>query len=142
LRDGDRLRFTSSRAFGPELASAWWLCVDHLRVLDAELAACHDLLLAAGHPPLAVRSVADVADFTRLSESIRCEGWEPIDARVEVSDVVGLVRRLGGRQLYGDAGGVPLRELLANAADAVQARKALEPDQRGLIRIDVGADLE
>lgn len=136
LRDGDQIRFTSSSDFPREQSAAWWMCVDHLRLLDRELAAGNDLLKAAGHAPLAVRSVADIRDLPRLAQAISCKSWEPVDARVEVGDVAGLVRRLGGHQLYGNADGVPLRELIQNSADAILARRALEPGHRGLIRIE------
>ena len=57
---------------------------------------------------------------------MRTEGWDPVDAKLKVSDVTRLVKLLGGAHLYGDDELVPIRELLQNAADAVQARRLIE----------------
>jgi nitrogen fixation/metabolism regulation signal transduction histidine kinase len=53
-----------------------------------------------------------------------------------------LVRRLGGRELYGDDTSVPLRELLQNATDAIRARRMLEArgENWGDVRIRAGRD--
>ena len=112
VREGDQLLFTSTEPFGPELAEAWWTCLDHLRLLDDELAGAAAVLQANGSPPLAARSVVGARDPRQLARSVRVAGWQPLDARVEVSDVARLVRRLEGRALYGTTPYVPLRELL------------------------------
>jgi hypothetical protein len=49
-----------------------------------------------------------------------------VDAKLRVSDVAHLIRLLGGDHLYGDDELVPIRELLQNAADAVQARRLVD----------------
>jgi hypothetical protein len=65
-----------------------------------------------------------------MAEHIRTDGWLPVDARLHVSSVVDLAKRLGGRQLYGNTAAVPLRELLQNAMDSVRARRVLQDDQK------------
>jgi hypothetical protein len=66
-------------------------------------------------------------DFPRsFSKYVRSNGWDPVDARLQVSDLPQLVRLLGGRHLYGDNVKVPVRELIQNAADAVRARQLIE----------------
>jgi hypothetical protein len=137
VRVGDRLRFTSTEPFGVLLADAWWLCADHLRTLDDELAGADAVLQAADLPRLAVRSVEGARDPRELARSVQVDGWQPVDARIGVSDVARLVGRLGGRALYRDAPYVPLRELLQNASDAVQARQALRPGSRGGVNVRV-----
>jgi hypothetical protein len=125
---GQELRFNSIAPFGPDRADAWWLCADALAAVDRELADVASLLEDVGREPMAVRGVIGVRDPERLRETIATEGWEPVDARVRISDVPGLVHRLGGQQLYGDDPVVPLREAIQNATDAVRARAEAEPD--------------
>jgi hypothetical protein len=43
-----------------------------------------------------------------------------------VSNIATLATRLGGRELYGDNDCAPLRELLQNAADAIEARRIIQ----------------
>jgi hypothetical protein len=124
-RKGDRLVFTSS-PFRDDEAPAWWLCADTLRVIDQELRSVDALLTDRGEQRLAVRGVAGAEDPGRLAELLPTDDWIPVDARIRVSDMVNLVRQLGGYQLYGRAPHVPLRELMQNAADAIRARRALE----------------
>jgi hypothetical protein len=124
-REAERLVYSSSR-FPLEEAPAWWLCFDALRMVDRELHAVDSLLADLGRPRLAVHGVAGVEDPLRLVRLIPTEGWLPVDTRVKVSDIPSLLKRLGGEQLYGENPGVPLRELIQNAADAVCARRVLE----------------
>ncbi len=133
----DRLRFTSTEPFGAALADAWWLCADHLRVLDDELAGTDAVLQSAALPRLAVRSVQGARDPRELARFVEVDGWQPVDAQVRVSDVARVVSRIGGRALYGDVPFVPVRELLQNASDAVRARQALRPDSCGSVNVRV-----
>ncbi|HEX5928793.1 MAG TPA: hypothetical protein VFY48_05310 [Solirubrobacterales bacterium] len=139
--NGDRLQFVSSRPFPADQAEAWWLCLDHLRCLDEELSAADSLLQAHELPRLVARSVQGARDPAELARIVRPEGWEPVDARVEVSDVSKLIQRLGGEALYGTVEAVPVRELLQNASDAVRARRALQPGFEGAIEVRVSEDL-
>jgi hypothetical protein len=126
-----RLIFDSTRPFPRTSADAWWLAFDWLRMADNELRAV-DALLGDKRPDrrFAARAIASVDSPTRMAERIRTDGWLPVDARLHVSSVVELARRLGGRQLYGKAAAVPLRELLQNAMDAVRARRLLQDDRK------------
>jgi hypothetical protein len=69
--------------------------------------------------------VAGVNDLEEISRNITTEAWHPIDARLKVTDVVSLVTRLGGKELYGSDPHVAIRELITNAADAVRAKKTM-----------------
>ena len=140
ILDGERLKFVSSRPFSLEHADAWWLGLDHLRCLDEELVATDSLLQAQGLPRMAARSVLGARDPAELARIVKPDDWEPVDARVEVSDVSKLIQRLGGRALYGETAIVPLRELIQNASDAVRARQALQPEFRGAIEARVSED--
>jgi Histidine kinase-, DNA gyrase B-, and HSP90-like ATPase len=125
---GDQLVFTSGTPFTPAAANAWWLCYDALGIADRELRDANALLVARGLPSLLGRSIRGAEAPHRLAELVQVEGWRPVDARIEVSDVARLVARLGGEALYGDSSDfVPLRELIQNAVDAEKARRSLQP---------------
>ncbi len=124
----DRLFYRSREPFPREDREAWWLCFDTLRMIDRELRDV-DSLLADRKVTwrFAARGVLFADDPARLArESIEVEGWEPVDTRIQISGATEIVERLGGRQLYGDDGIIALRELLANASDAVRARRHLD----------------
>lgn len=122
--EDDKLIYSSgSDVFGLDDADAWWLCFDSLRMVQDELRAVDILLADTDRARFQVREVAGVGFPARLKEHVLVEGWEPVDARVTISDVPTLVRTLGGAQLYGDDNSVPLRELMQNACDAIRARR-------------------
>lgn len=137
VAQGDRLRFTSTRPFELARADAWWLCADAMTTVDAKLRSVGRLLEDLGRPAFAMRGVVGAESPERLRQTIPTQEWEPVDARVRVSNVARLLVRLGGRQLYGDDPLVPLREAIQNAADAVRARRYLNSDfRRGSILVE------
>ncbi|MGY2490072.1 HD domain-containing protein [Cupriavidus sp. CP313] len=125
VRD-DALVFTSGQAFSLEEASAWWLCLDTLRMVDAELRAIDSLLADRSMPRFSARRVAGVDHPERLAQYIQTINWHPIHATVHLSDLPNIIRSLGGEELYGHNPAVPLRELIQNAADAIRARRSYE----------------
>jgi hypothetical protein len=122
----DRLVYTTAHPFPPEEAAAWWLCEENLRMVDSELHQVDALLADLRHPRFRVKGVAGIESLDRLKAYVEVSGWLPVDARLHVSNVAELVRRLGGEQLYGDKSYIPLRELIQNASDAIRARQVLE----------------
>lgn len=116
----------SATPFGVADRDAWWLCCDTLRMVDRELQGVDAWLRDKGKNRFAGRGVAGIGSPEALSKYIQTNSWMPLDVRVQVSDVAGLVKRFGGAKLYGEDALVPLRELVANAADAVRARRQLE----------------
>jgi Histidine kinase-, DNA gyrase B-, and HSP90-like ATPase len=141
VEDG-QLVYTAGHLFADRDADAWWLCLEHLRVLDRELREVDALLSDTGRSRFAARGVRGVADPVRFAELVRTDGWLPVDVRVRVGDATSLVRRLGGEHLYGDSPSVAIRELIQNASDAVRARRILEDRESGWgeIRIRTGTD--
>lgn len=125
LLRGDRFVFNGT-PFDSDEAEAWWLCADTLGMVDREFRSVDSLLADRGQPRLAVRGVFGAEDLALLAKFISTRGWSPIDAKVRVSNVVRLVERLGGRELYGSRPEVPLRELIQNGTDAVRARRVLD----------------
>lgn len=70
---------------------------------------------------------------------IPVSGWRPVDTRLRVSDIPKIVQTFGGERLYGGDETVPVRELIQNAIDAIQARRLIEgrgPDW-GMITVEL-----
>lgn len=139
---GNRLLFTSKSPFGIEESDSWWLCYDTLRMIDNELKSVDSLLMDLGKITFKVKGVAYIDSPTRLIESIKVDGWQPVDTTINVSNVPKLVATLGGKELYGNDYRVPLREMIQNASDAIRARRTMDDDDffDGKIRIKIDSD--
>ncbi|MET3485854.1 ATP-binding protein [Methylobacterium sp. 1973] len=125
--DPSALVFTSTKAFSEGDAEAWWIAHDAVVVANNELQSCASLMRDLKKKQFSITRVKDASAPERLASHIRPVGWRPINAVVKVGPTERVVGMLGGSQLYGDDPVVPLRELIQNAADAVRARRALEP---------------
>lgn len=123
--ENEKLTFTASSGFSRNEIGAWWLAYDTLRMVDQELKSADTMLISQGRQPFAVRGVAHIESPSSFAVVAECIDWEPIEARVKVGDVAGLVRRLGGAELYGHDWTVALREIISNGCDAVRAREEL-----------------
>ena len=135
----DAVVFTSGQPFQRSEAEAWWLAYDNLNGVDRELRDVDLLLQSRGREVLKARRVKGAGSPEILSRAVRTRGWRPVDARLQASDVPRIVENLGGSRLYGNDPTVALRELIQNAADAVQARRKLQqrPTDWGQIIVDL-----
>lgn len=124
LKNG-RLVFTAPDGFACDEIGAWWLAYETLSMVDEELRNTDSVLSDNGRSTFSARGVANVESPKAFSNVAPCRDWEPVEAKVQVGDVAGLVRRLGGNELYGENWIVGLREIVTNACDAVKAREAL-----------------
>lgn len=140
----DAVVFTTGRPFGREDAEGWWLAYDTLNAVDRELRDVDLLLQSRGREVLKARRVKGVGSPEILARSVETRGWRPVDARLQVSDVPRIVENLGGSKLYGNDPTVALRELIQNAADAVQARRKYQrrTNDWGLIKVGFRSDAE
>ncbi|GEK04446.1 ATP-binding protein [Streptomyces sp. 1-11] len=120
-----RLVFTAPEGFGADEMSAWWLAYETLSMVDEELRNTDSILSDNGRSTLSARGVANVESPRAFSTVAPCRDWEPVEAKIRVGDVAGLVRRLGGNELYGEDWTIGLREIVMNACDAVKARESL-----------------
>jgi hypothetical protein len=138
----DAVVFTTGQPFGREDAEAWWLAYDTLNAVDRELRDVDLLLQARGREVLKARRVKGAGSPEILARTVQTRGWRPVDARLQVSDVPRIVESLGGLKLYGNDPTVALRELIQNAADAVQARRRYQkrPADWGLIAVGLLAE--
>jgi hypothetical protein len=140
----DKLVFASSSPFPAKDAEAWWLCHDTLKMANDELHKVDSLLQETKRNRFAAHRIAGIDDISDLSRLVKTDGWFPVDTRVHVNDVVSLVKKLGGNQLYGGDLSVPLRELIQNSADAVRARRIKErkASDWGQVFVRLGSDAE
>ena len=143
--ENNRLVYTANPpGFSYEEASAWWLCLDTLRMVDEELRHIDDLLVVSLRRPYRfdARGVEGVYNLEDFARRVRTNGWEPVDTRVHVTNVAAVVRSLGGKELYGDDSYVPLRELIQNGCDAVRARRLLQnrPAHWGEVTVRIGQE--
>jgi hypothetical protein len=138
----DRLIYTSGSPFSIEDSESWWCCFDTLCMIDTELRGVDLLLADMGRQRMAARGVRGVEEPQRLMKMIPTSNWVPIDTKIKVSDIAGLVNKLGGGQLYGEEKTAALRELIQNSIDAVKARRLCEgrPNDWGRICVRMGQD--
>lgn len=126
LEDG-RLVYTSKHPFQVNEATAWNLCFDTMQMIDKELRNTNDLQLQKGLHPFRATGVAGAGSANTLSKYIQVDGWQPLPLNLKVSNVSHLARTLGGHDLYNNPL-TPLRELIQNAADAIDARTIVEDE--------------
>ncbi len=134
--EGDALHFSAGEACPIEDSESWWLGFDAFNLADRELRETDLLLRDLGRSGLKALRVKGAQDPRELARHVPVEGWKPVNSPFHVSDVPRIISILGGSKLYGDEWYAPLRELLQNASDAIQARRRLQSDHSiGRIRV-------
>jgi hypothetical protein len=126
VRNG-KLLYTSRSPFSLQEVEAWQLCWDVMKMIDRELSDSCDVLVDRKSDAFNVCGVVGAKSAVELAKHVAVDGWRPILTEIQVSDVPSLARTLGGRDLY-SSNIAPLRELIQNAADAIDARIAIDPD--------------
>ena len=132
-----RLVYTSKSPFLVEHAGAWNLCFDTIQLIDRELHDAYDLHIQKNLPTFLVTSVAGASAAASFAKYVEVADWQPLPLNFNVSDVPKLARTLGGNDLYNEPL-APLRELIQNAADAIEVRSLIDNDfsiEDGLITI-------
>lgn len=142
--ENNRLVYTSKSSFQIKDYDSWWLCYDELKKIDNELKEIDALLAVTNRTRLNIIGIASIEDPIRFSKLVTIDGWQPVDTKIKIANVVKLVEMLGGYQLYGydDDKSIPLRELIQNASDAIRARRILENEcpEFGSVKINFGED--
>lgn len=121
---GDRLYYSSIDPFDVSLVDAWYLCFDTVQMVDRELADADENLRSRGSR-FAVVGVKGAKSVGQFAEAVQTTGWKPVGVDVQVSDVPSLARTLGGEALYSSKL-APIRELIQNAADSIDARAQID----------------
>lgn len=135
----EAIKFTSGSPFSRDESDAWWLAYDTLMDVDKELREV-DLVLQNKGLYFAAKRVKGAGSPEGVSKMIATAGWRPVDTQLRVSDIPKVVETLGGAQLYGDDPTIVLRELIQNAADAIQARRLYDDRDAdwGMITVSLG----
>jgi hypothetical protein len=94
-------------------------------MISDELQGSNAVLKEAETQPFFATRVEGTQRPKLFSRYVRCDGWEPVDAEVRVTDPVHLAQTLGGKNLYGAGYQAPLREMLQNAVDATLLRRSI-----------------
>lgn len=126
--EGDALQFSAGEACPIEESESWWLGFDAFGLADRELRDTDLLLRDNGRAGLKARRIKGAQDPRELARDVPVTGWKPVNSPFHVSDVSRIISILGGSKLYGNEWFAPLRELLQNACDAIQARRRLQSD--------------
>lgn len=129
IRDPDDSRaliYSSTTSYDENETEAWWVAFDLVTIINKELSSCGTLLRDTHRAEFLANHVRDAEVPARLAKHIIPEGWVPVHVQVQVSDASRVAEMLGGKNLYGEAPFVPIRELIQNAADAVRARRYYE----------------
>lgn len=136
------LAYNSTSSFQHHERDAWWLAYDAIRVVDKELRNVARIIEEEFELKIAARGVYGASSAGELAKTVMTQGWDPVDVRFHVSDVSGMVHKIGGARLYAGQKAAAVRELIANSVDAVNARRAMEGRDRswGEIKIGVFSD--
>jgi hypothetical protein len=121
-----KILYTSKSPFGIEESISWHLCFDVISMIDKELRSAEELQNQAKIPSFLANGVAGATSAESLSKYIEVDGWKPLPLNLQVSNVSSLAKTLGGKDLY-NYPLAPLRELIQNAADAIEARVFIDP---------------
>ena len=137
--DGEALVFTAGMPFGIKDSAAWWMAYDAIGQADKELRESDLLLRDRRGVGFSVRRIKGAGDANELARYVQVVGWRPIDTSLRISDVQRIIDTLGGEKLYGSDTAAPLRELLQNGIDAIQARRSLQgrPNDWGHILVQL-----
>ncbi|PPT18869.1 hypothetical protein XarbCFBP7629_17105 [Xanthomonas arboricola] len=119
--------YTSTKTFTAEEADAWYLAYDTIQMIDGELRSADEINLRLNRARFAVNSVRGADAPESLAQYVQVENWRPLPVNLKVTDVSKLARTLGGADLY-NYPYAPLREIIQNAADAIDARLAVDKD--------------
>ncbi|MCJ2137423.1 ATP-binding protein [Methylobacterium sp. J-026] len=130
IGENNLLVFQSKAPFDRVDMDAWWLAFESLNVCHDEIVSCNKCLREQHLSTLHAEGVFGAHDPIVLSRCVKTAHWKPIDTTIKISDPTRLAKLLGGSQLYGDDPFVPLREILQNSADAIRARRLLDPDYK------------
>ncbi len=137
------LIFTSGKPFDEEHADAWWVAFDAVRLVDKELQSCAHLLSArnqsSNSPPFQMVRVTGASSPLIASKSIRTIGWTPQAVEIHVGNLEKLIAQLGGEKLYGESQTliIVLRELIQNSRDSIAARRFIDNDYGGRVRVSI-----
>ena len=140
LYEDERICFLSHTKFKYTDSDAWWLAYNTLKEIDKEIKSVDNLLIDLKLNRFQTKGVKGIEAPGLCSNYLQTESWEPADTQFKISDFQNLIEKMGGKQLYGNRPNVPLRELIQNSSDALQAKKLYSPNFTGTIQVDYYTD--
>lgn len=140
LYEDGRICFVSHTKFKYTESEAWWLAYNTLKEIDKEIRSVDNLLNDLKLTRFQTKGVKGIETPALCANYLQTDSWEPADTQFKISDFQNLIEKLGGRQLYGDHPNVPLREIIQNSCDALQAKQFYSPHFKGTIRVDYYTD--
>jgi hypothetical protein len=100
---------------------SWWYAFEAFGLADRELRDADHLLRDQRRRGLKARRVKGANNPDELVRLVPVFGWRPVETLVHIPDIPRIVETFGGTSLYGEDTTAPVRELLQNAMDAIQA---------------------
>lgn len=139
IKDHEKVIISSNIDFKEEDFAAWNVACDAVQVLDHEIKSSNGLLRKYHISEFQAKGVSGAESRQNLSKYIKTDGWVPCDANIHISNVEGVIKGLGGENLYGKEHTfeIVLRELIQNARDAIAARRKRETGFDGEIHISI-----
>ena len=140
----ESLIYTSGRPFDEDNAEAWWVAFDTIQLIDKELSSSAELLLnrqqSDASPPFQARRVTGANSPMVASKSISTLGWKPQAVEIHVGNLEQLISQIGGTKLYGEDQSliITIRELIQNARDSIIARRSIDSEHTGKIKVKIG----
>lgn len=139
IKDKNKVIIRSNIKFKKEDFAAWNVAYDAVGVLNHELKVSNEVLKLNNIKEFQAHSVTGADSQEHLCRYIETDGWMPCNASVHISNIEGLINNLGGEKLYGPEHKleVVLRELIQNGRDAVCARRVIDRDFEGKIKVSI-----
>lgn len=140
ILDEDSIIFESLEPFDIDDIEAWWLAFNTINEIDNELKKVDELLFEYNQPRFIAKRVKGSGLPENLAVYIKTVNWNPINTQFKVSDINKLIERFGGQKLYGEKLYIPIRELIQNSIDAVNAKQHFENRFAGSVRVNYSKD--
>lgn len=141
-QDNSYVIIKSEISYKEEEYAAWNVAYDAICVIDHEIK-CSNILLKKYHSQeFQAKGIRGAESQHALSEYVQADGWVPCNANIHISNIEHLINNLGGEKLYGNKNKleIAIRELVQNSRDAIVARRQLQHDYEGKIRISIKSE--
>lgn len=131
----EKLKFTSHTAFEESDSGAWWLAYNTVKDIDKELKSVDSLLIDLSITQFEAKGIMGIETPQLFSKFLKTNNWEPANTDFKISNFASIIEKLGGVKLYGNRVDIPIRELIHNSCDALNAKRYYVPDFEGKIEV-------
>ncbi len=137
LLDNKSLVFESIEPFDLKEIDAWWLAFNMISDINTEIHEVNTLLNNLKQEELLCKNVKGISSSEEFAKYIETKDWHPINTQFKASNIQLLIERFGGEKLYGRRDYVPIRELIQNGIDAVNAKRFYDSSFSGRINVSL-----